>query len=207
MGLSESAFARASSLDVSRKLQAAEAPPWLVERARAAERKSAAAALTQARVEVTPAGAHLRLDGRELGAAPLELLVPSGSHVLQVDAPGYVTYASLLELGPGRRLPIQIQLAPTPLEQARQRLAPLAPVASPKAPDAAPQAVPRASPRAFGATDQAPAEKRTWWKKWPFWTATMAAVGAGIAAAVVATRPDAAHETRELRLDPGRLPP
>jgi hypothetical protein len=123
LGLAETALTRAASLDPQRTLQAAEAPPNMVALARSIERRRASAPLSQVLIEVEPSGASLWLDGRHLGQSPQELGVASGVHVLRVAAPGYRPYATLLELGPGRRAPIRVRLSETPQEAARRALA------------------------------------------------------------------------------------
>jgi hypothetical protein len=133
LGLAETALTRAASLDPQRKLQSAEAPPSLVTLARAIERRRESAADSHVRVEVDLGAdsssaaspgvqAELWLDGQRLGRAPLELSAPSGAHLLRVSAAGFHSYATVLELGPGRRLPLSIRLVPTAEEEARRNL-------------------------------------------------------------------------------------
>ncbi|MFT3926227.1 MAG: PEGA domain-containing protein [Myxococcales bacterium] len=122
LGLAETALGRAASLDPQRTVQAAEAPPSLVHLAHAIEQRRARAPASQVLIETEPAGATLWLDGRRVGQAPHEMSLSSGMHVLRVAAPGRRTYAALLELGPGRRSPVRVELDEEPAEQARREL-------------------------------------------------------------------------------------
>lgn len=119
LGLAETALTRATSLEPTRKLEAGEAAPTLLSWAERVRRAHENAPMSQVRIEAEPAGATLTLDGRELGPAPVDVAVRSGPHVLSVRAGGHVTYARLVDFGPGRRLPVHVQLAPEPREEAR----------------------------------------------------------------------------------------
>ena len=121
-GLAETALARAASLDPQRTVQAAEAPPALVLLARGIAQRRLRAPASQVLLEVEPAGASLWLDGQRVGQAPHDVTLPSGLHVLRVAAPGHRTYATLLELGPGRRAPVRVVLDMDPIERARAAL-------------------------------------------------------------------------------------
>ena len=121
-GLSETALSRAASLDPRRVLQAAEAPPAVIELAMAIARARADQSPSRARVLSEPEQAQVWLDGQQLGTTPANLEVAPGVHVLVVRAAGHVPYARLLELPPGQRPPIEISLAPTRTEQARRAL-------------------------------------------------------------------------------------
>ncbi len=260
LGLAETALTHAASLDPQRTLQAAEAPPSVLALARSIERRRANAPLSQVRIEVEPEGASLWLDEKPLGQAPLEVSATSGLHVLRVAAPGHHTYASLIELGPGRRGTLRVRLSETSEEAARRAL-----VADLHAPNQARARAehlarqrdpaplwffeggggPLLRARAYrcepgctllGTLGEGPAlpaveqtdptatrswlyarptpasppkhEERRWWRRWPVWTAgAIAVVGAGVAAAVVATREPRVIRERSLVLDPGALPP
>ncbi len=120
-GLAETKLSRALSLDPARRLRAGEAPPQLEAFARALEKQGEGSPLSELRIEVDPSDAEVWLDGHRVGRGRT-LQVRKGSHVLRVGARGYRPYAALVELGAGRRLPLQVSLSPTPEEQARQTL-------------------------------------------------------------------------------------
>jgi tetratricopeptide (TPR) repeat protein len=120
--LAETALEHAATLDPQRSLQAAEAPPDVLELARSIERRRDGAARSRTPVEVTPPGAEIVLDGAVLGRAPLALDAPPGRHALSVRAAGHVPYAALVELGAGERAPLRIRLAQTDREAARRAL-------------------------------------------------------------------------------------
>ncbi|MCC7539171.1 MAG: PEGA domain-containing protein [Deltaproteobacteria bacterium] len=82
-----------------------------------------AAATVRARLEqragrvaiaTTPAGALLRLDGEERGLAPREIVVNPGLHVVSAEAPGYGTVTRRVEVAPGARAEVTLELSLRP---------------------------------------------------------------------------------------------
>jgi hypothetical protein len=120
--LAATALERAATLDPQRSLQAAEAPPEVLELARRIEQARDGAPRSHTRVEAEPRGARVILDGQAIGSAPLELSVAPGRHALLVRAPGHVAYAALVELGAGQRAPLRIALSESPREVAKASL-------------------------------------------------------------------------------------
>ncbi|HEX6240331.1 MAG TPA: hypothetical protein VFZ61_05540 [Polyangiales bacterium] len=121
-GLFDTAVARALSLDPARRLEAAEAPPALLARARELGRAQDLAGFSELSLDELPPGARAWVDGVPLSPPLGPARVRTGTHVLVVRAPGYAAYATLLSLEPGPRPPLRIALAPSALEQARLRL-------------------------------------------------------------------------------------
>jgi tetratricopeptide (TPR) repeat protein len=122
MGLFETAFSRALSLDPRRRLEAAEAPPNLVARARELGQAQDVALPSELSLLAEPAAARGWLDGVALDTAESAVRVRPGIHVLVVRAAGHAPYATLLKLEPGRRAPLRLVLAPRAVDQARSRL-------------------------------------------------------------------------------------
>lgn len=122
IGLFETAFARALSLDPHRRLEAAEAPPALVERARELGHAQDVAASSELLLSTEPKAARGWLDSVALESGSLATRVRPGMHVLLVRAAGHAPYATLLKLEPGRRAPLRVVLSPLAREQARRRL-------------------------------------------------------------------------------------
>jgi tetratricopeptide (TPR) repeat protein len=82
------------------------------------ERKLRAKGLQELSVEVDRPGATVRLDGVELGAAPVSLALPVGPHRVQVTLEGYEPIEQELALTTTR--PAQLSLRLTPVREAPQ---------------------------------------------------------------------------------------
>jgi hypothetical protein len=126
--LGEDAFAetqltRAASLDPTRRVGAAEAPPQVVTRAEQVVRAGATATTSRFRIVPTPDTAELWLDGSPLGVGPREVSIPKGPHLLQARSPGHAPYATLLVAQPGDRAPVQLVLSKTREQFLREALA------------------------------------------------------------------------------------
>lgn len=114
--LAEASLRRALALAPDRALQEGEAPPELVARSRELQREEVRRARVEVRVVGTAAEpdaqAEVYVDDRLYGPLPRELELPSGLHVLRIEARGHAPYARLVDLAPGSRAPIVV--APTP---------------------------------------------------------------------------------------------
>ncbi|UJR82621.1 PEGA domain-containing protein [Sandaracinus amylolyticus] len=121
-GLAEAALARASTIDPSRVLGAAEAPPALVARAASIARAIATGPRGRFELRTDVPGAIVSLDGRVIGEAPARIETSVGAHVLRVDAPGHRAWARLVDVLEGARAPIAVTLAPEPVLVAARSL-------------------------------------------------------------------------------------
>jgi hypothetical protein len=121
-GLFESALSRALSLDPSRRIEAAEAPPAILERARALARSRDLAPISEGRVRPEPQTALAWLDGVRLSSSDLTFRARAGLHLLVVRAAGFAPYATLLSLEAGKRPALTVQLAELAGESARRAL-------------------------------------------------------------------------------------
>src|SRR5512142_1816318 len=78
------------------------------------------------RLQVSPPGAVVTLDGKELGRAPLESAprVLEGPHSIVVQKEGYVRWSTTVAVAPGGEVPVKVELVPIRLlgEAARSRL-------------------------------------------------------------------------------------
>lgn len=122
LGLAEAALERAATIDPTRALRAAEAPPDLVARAEAIARRVATGPRGRFELRVLPPSieAEVWLDGRRIGEAPARVEASVGAHVLRVSAPGHRTWARLVDVLEGARPPVEVALAPEPgLDAAR----------------------------------------------------------------------------------------
>jgi hypothetical protein len=64
------------------------------------------------RVISQPAGATVRVDGRELGPAPVELMaLEAGPHLVEVSLPPYATVLEAVEVPSGRAVQVEHRLA------------------------------------------------------------------------------------------------
>jgi len=81
----QTVFALALALDPERPITKAEFDPDVVDTIEAV--RMAPPVLEKLRVTSNPAGALVRLDGREVGRAPIELDVPRGQHVIVARLP------------------------------------------------------------------------------------------------------------------------
>lgn len=113
--LVEVALSRAATLDPSRGVHAAEAPPAVVARARAIARAVATRSTGSFEVRTDAEGARVFLDDEDLGPAPRIVRAPVGTHVLRVQAPGRLPWGRIVEVLEGRRPPVEVRLAPDPL--------------------------------------------------------------------------------------------
>jgi hypothetical protein len=121
-GLFESALERALSLDPNRRIEAAEAPPAILQRARALARSHDLTAFSESRIDAEPNSANAWLDGVRLSNRDASFRVRAGIHVLVVRAAGHAPYATLLSLGPGQHPALRIVLSPLASESARLAL-------------------------------------------------------------------------------------
>ncbi|HEX4416533.1 MAG TPA: PEGA domain-containing protein [Kofleriaceae bacterium] len=80
-------IALALALDPARPITLAEFSPDVVDAVAAV--RAAPAALQRVHVTAVPQGASVSIDGRELGAAPLDVQVTRGQHLVTVRAPTY----------------------------------------------------------------------------------------------------------------------
>lgn len=112
--VSEAALRRAASVDASRAVQAAEAHPDVVARARAIARAAATGPRGRFEVRAEVEGAVGYLDDAPIGALPATVEAPVGPHVLRVDAPGHLGWASVITLFEGDRPPVEVALSPSP---------------------------------------------------------------------------------------------
>ena len=121
--LMEDALSKAATLDRTRGVRAAEAPPEVVERAEAI----ASAVLTREtgsfEVRTSAPDARVFLDDEEIGPAPRVVRAPVGRHVLRVTAPGYLPWGRAIEVHEGRRAPIDVALSPDPIVREARALA------------------------------------------------------------------------------------
>ena len=68
------------------------------------------------KINAAQAGARVAVDGRDLGAAPIDVELGAGGHHLQVTAPGFATNSSELAVAAGqsRHMMITLELPPPP---------------------------------------------------------------------------------------------
>jgi hypothetical protein len=120
--LAAAAFDRSATLDPSRGVRGAEAPPEVT--ARAAAILAAARTRTGGSFEVrsNAEGARVFLDDREVGILPRIVRAPVGTHVLRVEAPGRSPWGEVIYVHEGRRPPMIVELAPDELVIAARRL-------------------------------------------------------------------------------------
>ncbi|MBX3273516.1 MAG: hypothetical protein KF729_24850, partial [Sandaracinaceae bacterium] len=112
-GVSEAALRRAASVDATRAVQAAEAHPDLVARARAIARAAATGPRGRFEVRADVEGAVGFLDDAPLGPLPATVEAPVGPHLLRVDAPAHHGWASVITVFEGDRPPVEVSLSPT----------------------------------------------------------------------------------------------
>jgi len=84
--LAEESFANAATLDPTRLLLAAEAPPAVA--ARAAEVRQTGREDVRVRIQSSPV-AEVYLDDRRIGETPVTVVARAGRHVLRLEAPGH----------------------------------------------------------------------------------------------------------------------
>lgn len=112
-GVSEAALRRAASLDPRRQVQAAEARPELVRRARAIARAAATAPRGRFEVRAAADGAVVFVDDVRVGSLPTRVEAPVGAHVIRVDAPGHRSWAQVITVFEGDRPSLDVALSPS----------------------------------------------------------------------------------------------
>jgi len=112
-GVSEAALRRAASVDPRRQVQAAEARPELVRRARAIARAAATAPRGRFEVRAAADGAVVFVDDARVGPLPTTVEVPVGAHVIRVDAPGHRSWAQVISVFEGDRPGLDVALSPS----------------------------------------------------------------------------------------------
>ncbi|MCZ7682733.1 MAG: PEGA domain-containing protein [Sandaracinaceae bacterium] len=63
------------------------------------------------RLTSQPERARVRIDGLDVGAAPLERRLPHGGHLIEAELPGHATYRASIELAPRQRLDLNLVLS------------------------------------------------------------------------------------------------
>lgn len=119
--LAKAAFTRAVEASGEVELDAQRASPDAL---RAFEQARATVPATLA-VKVAGGDATVKVDGKEVGPAPLVLQLPGGKHVVEARGPGELVARREVELLPGRRLEAALELkvpepgpAPPPVVEA-----------------------------------------------------------------------------------------
>jgi len=114
--LARAALERAASIDPSRSIRLAEAPPELVALADRAVLSARTASVSRFEVRVVGAltDARVFVDDAAAGSAPARIQIGAGLHALRVEAPGHRPWASLVRVLPGSREPIEVILSPQP---------------------------------------------------------------------------------------------
>lgn len=110
--LTEDALAKAATLDPTRSVRAAEAPPEVIARADAIARAVATRETGSFEVHASAEGARIFLDDEEIGPAPRLVRAPVGLHLLRVIAPGHLPWGRAIQVLEGRRPTMDIALAP-----------------------------------------------------------------------------------------------
>lgn len=113
--LADAAFARAASIDPARHLLAGEAAPEVVELAKRAFERVASAKEGTLHIAVDAMStrpAHVFIDDRAVGVAPVAVRVQSGLHVLRIESEGRVPYARLFDMLEGDRPEWRVMLSP-----------------------------------------------------------------------------------------------
>lgn len=121
--LAESALLRAATMDASRGVRAAEAPPAIVDRAARIARSVATGPSGTFEVIAGARGARVHLDDVDVGEAPVRVRAAVGEHVLRVEAPGHLPWGRVIPVLEGRRAPVRVVLAPAPESVAVRELA------------------------------------------------------------------------------------
>lgn len=110
---SEASFRLAGRLDPEREVTDAEFKPAVVDRFRAAQGR--AGPTRRRRIDAAPPGSAIEVDGRALGAAPVEVDLEDGMHVLVARAPGRAPRGLVASVDAGGPAEIRIELAEDPL--------------------------------------------------------------------------------------------
>ena len=121
--LAVQSLGRAASLDPSRRLGAAEAPPPVVSQARELARAAATRPETELAIRSDAPGARAFLDDRPLGRLPVRVEAGVGRHVLRIEAPGHRPWGQVVDLREGRSRPWDVTLSPIDAEARRRRIA------------------------------------------------------------------------------------
>jgi hypothetical protein len=109
----EASFRLAGLLDPQRDVTDAEFKPAVVDRFRAAQAR--ARPLRRRRIDAVPPGSTIEVDGRSLGAAPIEVDLEDGTHVVVARAPGRTPRGLLAAVDATGQGDIRIELADDPL--------------------------------------------------------------------------------------------
>ncbi|NOY89643.1 MAG: PEGA domain-containing protein [Deltaproteobacteria bacterium] len=120
--LGRSALSDAATLDPSRVLGSAEAPPTVVDRARRIALAVAARPTGHFRVLADGPFATVYLDDQPLGPAPASVVVPAGRHLLRVESRGYLPWGRVIDVFEGHAPDLRVRLSPGPELRARRAL-------------------------------------------------------------------------------------
>jgi hypothetical protein len=121
--LAEMALTRAASLDPTRGIGAAEAPPEVVARAVEVKQRVATGPLSTFEVRSSAPDSVVFIDDVEIGPAPRTARVSVGRHVLRVEAAGHRSYGAVIDALEGTRPPIDVLLSADPELEALRELA------------------------------------------------------------------------------------
>lgn len=113
--LSHSALTRAATLDPSRGVRSAEAPPEVLREARRIANEVATGPVGTFRVVVDAPDARVLLDEGDVGAAPRVVRASVGTHVLRVESPGYLPFGQVIRVPPGQRADVSVSLSRDPV--------------------------------------------------------------------------------------------
>ncbi|MCA9601509.1 MAG: PEGA domain-containing protein, partial [Myxococcales bacterium] len=105
------AFRRAVGFDPERRVEAAEAPPSVLEMAEAISRARRTTPYGSFDVTSSAPGARVFVDDVDAGLLPARVRVPVGRHLLRVEAPLHVTFGTVIDVFEGDRAPIAVPLA------------------------------------------------------------------------------------------------
>lgn len=123
LSMADRALLRAASVDPARVLRAAEVNPQLIQRADELRRQIRLGPRSRFEVRSDPPGANVILDDTLIGATPIDIETSVGTHLMRLESPGFRTYARLVDVLEGPRLPIDITLAPDLMVQRARALA------------------------------------------------------------------------------------
>ena len=126
--LADQAFQQMASLDPTRIIGPAEAPPNVIERAARISEAVATGATGSFVVDAEPSGAEVHLDGRFVGATPIRIEAHVGRHVVRVRAPGHVEWGLAMDVWEGQRPKLEVTL---PLQDGERRRRALVEAATP----------------------------------------------------------------------------
>ena len=130
--LMEDALSKAATLDRTRGVRAAEAPPEVVARAEAIAGAVATRETGSFEVRASAPNARVFLDDEEIGAVPRVVRAPVGRHVLRVTAEGHLPWGRAIEVLEGRRATIDVALSPDPIVREARSLSAAARVIDPE---------------------------------------------------------------------------